>query len=534
MNKLKAILKVDLINNYKLNGFSGNLSSTKEKNKMLFASLAMLVGVAAIGYMVAGYAVLMADALEPVGFLELILIMGILVSTMSVFFTSIYKAQGSLFTSRDYDLLMSLPIKNSTILTSKLINLLSLNWIITVFTLVPMSFVYFTRVGNLSYLYFFVVAVGVVVLPLIPTVLAAVLAIIISYFASKFKYKNITTILGTIIMLIGFMAASFYVQNIVEALAAKSSSIIDVVGKIYIPAIYLTHALTDINLIDLFKFVLISSLLFIAFILVFSKSFKQINSRLGETYKKSDYKIKSLRTNSLLLALTKKEIKTYISTPIYVLNTFIGMLMILAAAISTLFIDGKTLATYLDLPYMKELFPLIILAMMVFSIGMSTTTSSSISLEGKNLWIIKSLPIREKDIFLSKIILNLIVTLPITLLVNIIFFIGLRFSIYSFLWNLIISALYCFMSAGFGLLINLYLPKLDWTSPTDVVKRSASVFISVIVTVLPAGLLMGVFKFLEVDKINTILGITSGLLVLIIGILWGGLNSRGARKFKEL
>lgn len=534
MNSLITILKATSINDYGLNGFSKKIDSTKEKKRILITSAIMLLGISSIAYMITLYVLLMADVLEQIGFLELILVMGILGSTLAVFFTSIYKAQGSLFSSRDYDLLMSLPIKNSTILISKLINLLSLNWIFSAFILIPTSIIYFIRAGNLSWLYFFMVIIGVILVPLIPVILASIIAIIISYFASKFKYKNIITILGSIILLIGLTIGSFYMQDIIDIIAVNSSSLMDMIGKLYPPAVYLTNALIDINFIELLKFVVMSLVPFAAFILLFSKSFKQINSRLGESYKRADYKMKSLKANSLLAALVNKEIKRYISIPIYVLNTFIGMIMILVASISTLFMDGETLAMYLDLPYVQALFPLVILAMMVFCIGLSSTTSSSISLEGKNLWIIKSLPIRTKDIFLGKIILSLIITLPITILVNIIFFVGLKFSIYSLLWNTAISSIYCFVAASGGLLINLYFPKMEWTSVTSVVKQSASVMISLIVTMIAMAIPVGAFILFKISNINMFLGIILLLLVLTLIVLWSMLNRKGIEKFNEL
>ena len=534
MNNLITILKATSINDYGLNGFSKKISSTKEKKKILITAIIMLFGIASIAYIISLYALLMADALEQIGFLELILVMGIFISTLLVVFTSIYKAQGSLFTSGDYDLLMSLPIKSSTILISKLINLLSLNWIFSGFIIIPTSIIYFIKVGDLSWLYFLIVLIAVIFVPLIPVILASIIAMMISYFASKFKYKNIVIILGSIILIIGFTIGSFYMQDIIDKMAANSSSIMDLLSKIYPPAVYLTNALTHINMIELLKFVAISLVPFAVFILFFNKSFKQINSRLDESYKKANYEVKSLKTNSLLVALVNKELKRYFSIPIYVLNTFIGMIMILVASISTLFIDGETLARYMDLPYIDTLFPLVILAMMVFCIGLSSTTSSSISLEGKSLWIKKSLPIKTKDIFLAKIILSLIITLPITILVNIIFFVGLKFDVYNLAWNIAISSIYCFVAANIGLLINLYFPKMEWTSPTSVVKQSASVMITLITTMVTIGLPIGVFILFEIKNMNMFLGIILVLLVLVLIVLRRMLNGKGIQKFKVL
>src|SRR5690554_4404858 len=291
MINLRNLLKASLINDYGLNAFSRKLGSSKEKRKALLASGIVLLGISALAYTITLYFQIMADALEQIGYLEMIIIMAIMASTVMVFFTSIYKAQGSLFTSRDYDLLLSLPIKDSTILISKIINLLSLNWVFSAFILIPTSIIYFTRVGDLSWTYFLVLSFGVLLIPLIPVILASILAFFISYFASRFRYKNITIILGSILLTLGFMVSSYYTQDIIERIVLNSPSIMDMISKIYPPAAYLTKALVDLSLVDLLIFIVLSLLPFMAFILVFSRSFKQIISRLGESYRRADYEV---------------------------------------------------------------------------------------------------------------------------------------------------------------------------------------------------------------------------------------------------
>lgn len=534
MNNLFAVLKATFINDWSLNGFSKDLTSTKEKRKILVQVLTLLIGAVAIAITVTMYAILMADSLEQVGYLQLIVVMGIGFSTLMTFFTSIYKAQGSLFAAKDYDLLMSLPIKSSVILTSKIINLLVLNWVFVAFVMIPPTTIYYTRTEGLSWVYFILVIISIIFIPLIPVIIASVFAVIISYFASKFKYKNLTTIVGTMILLVLILLGSFNMENIIQYVFNNSASIIDAIGNIYPPIAYLTNALIDINIIEYLKFILISVIPFIVFILLFSKVFKKINCRLGETYKKANYKVGALKTNRPVKALVDKEIKRYLSTPVYIMNTAVGMIMVLMAAIATMFIDAKTLSMYMEIPYVQDIFPLIALLTLIFGIGLASTTPSSISLEGKNLWILKSLPIREREIFISKIMLSLIVTLPATLIINIIFFIGLRFTLIDLIWNLAISIVFCFFGAIVGLVVNLNFPKLEWSSPTVVVKQSAAVLITILITMLAIGLPIAIFIVFKVTNINLFLGICLMILVFITSILWKILNNNCVKKFQKL
>ena len=58
---------------------------------------------------------------------------------------------------------------------------------------------------------------------------------------------------------------------------------------------------------------------------------------LGETYRKSNYKLGSLKTESPIKSLTNQELRKYFSISIYVMNTAVGMVLILLVSILALF-----------------------------------------------------------------------------------------------------------------------------------------------------------------------------------------------------
>ena len=394
--------------------------------------------------------------------------------------------------------------------------------------------IYYTRVPGLSVGFFLILIISVIFMPLIPVIVASILAVFISYFATKFKHKNLVTIVGATAVTLLILIGSFNMNSIIESFMMNSASIMEGIGKIYLPVTFFTNALRDTNLIELGKFIIISIIPFIVFVLVFSKLFGKINARLGENYKNANYKMKSLKSSSVTKALLQKEIKRYFSTPIYVLNTGVGMIIIVAASVATLFVDGQTLTMYMDMPYVAELMPLNALLVLVFGIGISCTTTSSISLEGKNLWIVKSLPTREMDIFKGKIFLNLLITIPLGIVANIIFFIGLKFSFVALLWNLAFTIVFSLLTSIVGLVINLYLPKLDWASPTVVVKQSAAVLIEMLFTFAAIGLPIGAFLLFNITNINMFLSIILAILIILLIISYCILNTVGIKKFNQL
>lgn len=538
MSNLFILLKNSFINSTGINSLSKGVNTSNEKKKLLITTATLLLIAAVICFMSTTYSIALATVLKPMGYLDLILIVAVLFSCILSFITSIYKAQGTLFSSKDYDLLMALPIRNSTILTSKILSLMSINYIGTALVIVPASIVYFIYNGSLSWIFFIILIIGLIFIPMIPIISASIIAVAITFVSSRFKHKNIvTTVVGMIAFLL-IMMLSMNMQNYINEFIANSDSIVKGLSSIYLPAMYLKEALVNYDIFALIKFILISIVPFLIFILVFSKTFKVINGKLSESYKKANYKVSKLEASSVIKSLITQELRRYFATPIYVMNTAFGMVLLVAASIATLFVSKETLVEFLGYPEIANMIPVAILVFLVFTIGLSCTTNSSISLEGNRLWILKSLPIEPNDIFKGKIITNLIITIPASIIANVFFYIGLKFDIKYLIFNLVISIVFAIVSAILGIIINLYFPKMEWTNPTTVVKQSASVMITILGILILILVVVAVSVVLvKVFNITNMMIILSSVLIIFLIALFVSikvLNNIGSEKFNRL
>ena len=538
MSNLFILLKNSFVNSTGINSLSKGIDNSKEKKKLLITTVTLLLIATVICFMSTSYSIALAIVLKPMGYLDLILIVAILFSCILSFIMSIYKAQGTLFSSKDYDLLMSLPIKNSTILTSKILSLMSISYIETALIIIPASIVYLIYNGSLSWIFFIILVVGLIFIPMIPIIAASIIAMIITFISSRFKHKNIATIVVGMGALLLILIVSMNMQNYINAFVENSDSIVSGLSKIYLPAMYLKDALVNYDVFNLLKFIAISIIPFVIFIIVFSKAFKTVNGKLSESYKKANYKVKKLETSSITKALVMQELRRYFATPIYVMNTAFGMVLLVAASIATLFVSKETLVELLGYPEIANMIPVAILVILVFTIGLSCTTNSSISLEGNRLWILKVLPIEPKDIFKGKIITNLIITIPAAVIANIIFYIGLKFDVKYLILNLVISIVFSIVSAVLGLIINLCFPKMDWTNPTTVVKQSASVMITILGIMILILALIGVsialVKIFSVTNMMIILTVVLILFLITLFVSIKVLDNIGSKKFNRL
>ena len=166
---------------------------------------------------------------------------------------------------------------------------------------------------------------------------------------------------------------------------------------------------------------------------------------------------------------------------------------------------------------------------------LTSITSSSISLEGKTINITKSLPISEKMILKSKILMALIIELPFILISDLLFIIKFTPSITYIIILLLLSIITIVLSAIIGLLVNLKYPKLNASSDTEVVKQSASSMISVFIGITIAIIsLLGINYFSDKYSLMSLMSINVLILLITTVILYQILINFGPKEYKKL
>lgn len=535
MNSLFKLLKVNFINSTGLNAFSKSESSSKTKSKLLKTSSIIIAGAIGVLLLVFMYAEAIAEMLLTMNAINVLPILAGIITTITITFMSIFKAQGILFSSKDYDLLMSFPIDSKVILASKILNMLTINLALSTLILFPTTVVYYQN-AETSPMAFVYALIGIILIPLIPTIIASLCAFAISYASSKVRFTNKMSLIGMVVLMGGIFLASSKMQDIIMYFQERASTLEDMFGKMYPPAGWYGELITTGNIMALFKLVLISVVPFIIFLLVFGKSFKKINARLGESYKKANYKVTSLKSESIIKALIRKEIKRYTSCTIYIFNTALGTVLIPLAAIGSIFMIGEAEMEMINTIYGEGMLPLMLIGMFCFFMVTTCTTASSISLEGKNLWILKSLPIPVMDIFKGKMTITILTSIPSVIVASIIMKFSLQLAIMDTLWLILIPSAFAVFMAIFGLFINLNYPKFDWTQEVKVVKNSLSVLITVFggFGVIVAGAsIVAILKQANLNN-NLIFAIILAIIISMILGTWKLLKTKGVEMFNRL
>ena len=392
-----------------------------------------------------------------------------------------------LFGAKDYDFLSSLPIKPQTVILSKIAYVYILGFLGALVSVAPsvITYIIITQSGAIVLLNALLV---IPFIPLVPLFIGLIVGTVVNILMSKVKRKSLFGIIFAILFLAGY----FY---LVLGTGLGDSSDEDLANSIVkISGVLLPFSFVAKGILGNYLYILVFDICTFAvcavYVLTLGKYYKQTNELITAKRRGTKVDLSKQKSESILGALVKKEIKTYFSNSTIVINSIIGPVMAIVLGAVFLFkgglnsLAGEVEFTAEELTNLKEIAKLILPYVPFFFIGISTYASFAISLEGKTLWFVKSLPIKAKDWLNAKLITNLIITMPAGVISAILFGIGLQVAWYDVVIAVILVVLYSFVGAFLGLAVNMKYNNFTWNNPAEVVKRGASVTICMFVGML--------------------------------------------------
>ena len=130
MNNFFTLLKYSLLDSFKLNKLK------KKNSKIRLEFLVALIYTLILAF-VTLYMVAYIKLFKEIGNAEFIFLFAIIISSIITIVSTITKANVYIFRSKDYETLISLPIKPSVIVATKIVNLYILNFLF-VFTILSL------------------------------------------------------------------------------------------------------------------------------------------------------------------------------------------------------------------------------------------------------------------------------------------------------------------------------------------------------------------------------------------------------------
>lgn len=535
MKKIISLIKVSL--NHDMNIFKIN---SKKQGKFSKFILPLILTIYMM-FISAVYAGMLMEKLKPLHLEYVVLTLFALSISIFTFVEGIYKSGALLFNTKDDNLLFSLPIKKNTIFFIRVFKFYIFELMFNSLFLAPAMFIYAVNVLP-SFSYYLISLIALLVLPIVPIALSCIVGFIITFVASKFKGKNIFQTIFTTIFLLFILYLSFNINGFIADIAQKASSISNLITKLYYPVGAYVSLVNNFNIVTLFTYIIINIFILALILFILGKLYFKINSHSKKILISNRNTNYTIKTNSKMKSFVKKELNRFFTTSVFFVNAGFGLILFMIICImvslrfDSILESFASLSPEFDINTIRSNIPLFMFGLIVFTSSMTSITSSMISLEGKAITLLKSLPIKPLEIVLYKVITALIIMIPCIILGDIIVFIKFKFDFISILLILLASTILPLVSELIGIIVNLKYPKVDATNDTEVVKQSLSSMISVFTGMgLIAATVVLLFTFLDKGiSPSIILLILIAFYMIICLILWVILKKVCDRYFNEI
>jgi len=520
--QIATFTKLQLVNLYGKNVFR-NLKDPKEKRKKFWLYIVSLFVI----IVVAGYAGGMSYGYVYMGLAEILPAYLIMVVSLIILLFSIFKAGDIIFQKNSYDILVSLPVRNSTIVISRFVRLYVENILLSLIVMLP-AMVVFGIMEKPSGSFYVIGMITVLFIPLVPITISVFVGALIKAISSRSRHKNLVSVLLSVALvtglMVGGMSLSVSVENIdINELENLLNVMLDVINRIYPPALWLGNAMLAGDFVACFGCVCAGMVVLCLVIGVVSANYTRICHGIFSTSARHDYQMEDLKSCHMLGALYKREFKRYFASSVYVTNTIISPLMGILFAGAMLFITSEQLETTVADFYAQSGLLLQIRSMLPMALAtvfcMMPITAVSISMEGKQWWIIKTLPISAKHLLDSKLLMNLSILAPCCGISVIMVAIGQKVTPVEFVWLLLVPFLSMLFSCVFGQTVNLKLPVFDWENEVSVVKQSASMLVGglvpfLVMLILTFGVMLIPAQYTNLAMILLCLGLGIATFIL--------------------
>lgn len=402
--------------------------------------------------------------------------MGVLAIFLGVF-GGVFNTYAGLYHAKDNELLLSMPIPPSKILFARMVGVYAMGLLYEALVIVPAIIAYWVMApltaAKIIFPVLFVFITGFLVLALV-----CVLGWVVAEISSKLKNKSAITV----ILSLTFLALYYIVYSRINILLQfMASNALEIGNKV--KNVYPLYAFGQAWLGKILPFLAVTAIIFALAALtyfVLSKTFIKIVTTKTAS-KKAEYKAQTVKTASVKKALLRKELKHFTSSPTYMMNSGLGIIIapvlsILALVKSDL-IRETVAEIFSEAPEMEAILPIAAATVICLILSMNQITAPSVSLEGKSIWILQSMPVSTPEILNAKQRLHFILNIPAAVVCSVLLSLAFRFSTDIMLVMAVFTSVSVMFTAAFGLFLNLKMPNLTWTNEVVPVKQGASVMI---------------------------------------------------------
>lgn len=486
---IKALIKNEFVKVMRLSG------RTKDKKKGLGGFANYLILMAVLGLLFAAMAFGMFMAMAPMfiqnGMGWLCFTYATIMAIAFAVVGSVFMAQSQLYRAKDNDLLLSLPIPSRLILFCRMIPLYVQNFYFCFVILLP-AYVAMCIAGGFSILGLLFVVIELLTIPLFTLTLCCLLGFVVAFIASRVKHSNIITVVLSIILLVAYFVLYSQMQTIITAMIENGAQAAQGI-KAYAYPLYLVGRSAEGDWLGWLVTFAICVVPFALLYLLLDKTYIGIITRKTSP-SKAVYKQSMVKRSSVWGSLIGKESKRFFRSTAYLLNCGMGVILLLTAAVY-LIVWGRPMFAQLAAStpdIMGLIAPMLCIGICMVT-SMDGITAPSVSLEGKSISILQSLPVESYKPLFAKVFFHVIFNTPMAIICGILAAVSVNASVLGYFAFILMPIATNFLFGALGLIFNLKKPMMEWDNETVLIKQSISVLFLMLAIFVIFGAMAGLF-----------------------------------------
>ena len=522
INKLLLLLSTELKSTSSLNILK-NSRDKKKRSKAIGGYIGyglLILMIIAYGFFSSwGYGFIGSSSIAPV-------LTALSVSTLAFIFT-LLKSNSYLYEFKEYDMLMAMPFEIRDIVGSKFLYMYikSLYWYVSISFSGLIGYAIWVKPGVYTYISWILLTF---IIPIIPSIVAAFIGTVIVSIGVKFKHTKIVQVILSFALILFSITLRFIIEGIAksgktEELLTNIADGTQSVAGWYLPADWFSKAVTGENVFLGILLFIVSIVLSYVFFIVVARSYRKINSKLSTGATKVKNAEVGYKKKSIVISTAYKEWKRLLGSSLYMTNCCFGQVMALIIGIAGLFLKAEAIIATITggAPIEAKAFCGALPLIAFFFVGMAPTTCCSLSLEGKSYWIVQSLPIRKRDLYTGKMLMNLMISAPFMLLSVLGLCICFRVGVVNTLLSLVLSVIICMYATCFGMFTGIKFVKLEWENEIEVIKQGAALAVYLFPNMfLTMGLCVAAVALCFVTSGTYVLLMQIALYSLLCGIFY--------------
>ena len=453
---------------------------------------------------------------------------GLLSLAMGVLGT-VFSTQNQLYSAKDNDLMLSLPLRPGEILLGRIIPLLTMTAAFCWVVLLPAGCCYALTGGfPLGALALFLLEM--LSLPVLAQAICCLLGWLLHLLLSRMNQSVASIVFMVAYFVLYYWFISSVSDELVTALTENGQAIAQAIQS-WVWPFYAFGLGACGGILYALGFLGICAASAGIIYLLLSATFLQ-SARQSRRSKQRALEWGQIKSSSAFRAMLLREGRRFVGLPVYLTNSGMGIVMMLLISVAAV-IFRQQIA---DVVVLFGSFRTAIVCVCVAFFGSTVCISSpSVSLEGKTIWILQSMPVSGKQVLQAKLAFHCLLAMGPTALCGAVLAAVAGCSWLEILICVLFALAFSWLDGSLGLVCGLQWAKLDWISETEPCKQSAAVMVPMLgLMVFSMVLVVLVIGLQSILPLHLALLVVTLLMAAAAGLLCCWLFRSGVRKWETL